>query len=50
MDPGNKYVHVYTLNEEGKYGEEPEVYLAGDSIECSVLKGLSIGLDSVFRE
>lgn len=49
VDPGNKFVHVYTLDEKGKYGEEPEVYLVGHSINCTVLKGLMIQLDSVFH-
>ena len=49
VDPGNKYVHVYTLDEKGKYGEEPVVYLEQDSIACTVLEGLTIHMEPVFR-
>ncbi len=48
VDPGNKYIHVYLLDEEGKYPEEPEVFVPGDSIQCTVLDGFDIALDQVF--
>ncbi len=48
VDPGNKYIHVYLLDEEGKYPEEPEVFVPGDSIQCTVLEGFDISLDQVF--
>ena len=49
VDPGNRYIHVYVLDEKGKYPEEPEVYLGGDSISCTVLEGLVIELDRLFN-
>ena len=50
VDPGNKYAHVYTLDEKGKYGEEPQVYLEDETINCTVLEGLTVELGLVFRE
>ena len=50
VDPGNRYIHAYVRDEKGKYPEEPEVYLVGDSISCTVLEGLVIELDRVFAE
>ena len=47
-DPGNSFVHVYTLDEEGNYSEEPEIFLKEDSISCLVLKGLMIDLKKIF--
>ena len=49
-DPGNKYIHVYLLDEKGKYPEEPQVFVPGDSISCSVLEGLVIELSHVFAD
>ena len=50
VDPGNKFIHVYLLNEKGKYPEDPEVYLDGAAISCSTLEGLKINLSAVFSE
>ncbi len=50
VDPGNKYIQVYLLDEKGKYPEEPQVSVSGDSISCSVLAGLVIQLDRVFAD
>jgi Uma2 family endonuclease len=48
VDPGNKYVHVYLLDENGGYPEYPQVYLRDTVIDCTVLEGLSIDLARVF--
>ena len=50
VDPGNKYVHVYFLDENGKYSEDPLVYLMDAQIECNVVQGLTIDLQEVFAE
>ncbi len=50
VDPGNRYVHVYILDEDGRYPEEPEVYLKNAVVPCTVLEGLSIDLPRVFTE
>ncbi|RKX77972.1 MAG: Uma2 family endonuclease [Spirochaetes bacterium] len=48
VDPGNKYVHVYLLDERGSYPEDPKIYLRDAVIECTVLEGLQIDLKRVF--
>jgi len=48
-DPGNRCIHEYVLGGKNKYPEEPEIFLPRDSITCTVLEGLVIDLDSVFR-
>jgi len=48
VDPAAKYVHVYVLNEKGKYPEDPVVFLRDGVIECTVLDGLIIDLQRVF--
>ena len=50
VDPGNRYIHVYLLNEDGRYPEDPEVYLKDAVVPCTVLEGLSIDLPRVFAE
>jgi len=50
VDPGNRYVHVYALDDKGRYGEEPQVYLEDATISCTVIEGLAIDLNPVFRE
>ena len=50
VDPGNKYVHVYLLDERGSYPEDPKIYLRDAVIECTVLEGLQIDLKRVFAE
>jgi Uma2 family endonuclease len=49
-DPGNTYVHVYRLDEQGKYPEYPQVYLQGSVVTCHVIEGLSIDLRRVFSQ
>jgi Uma2 family endonuclease len=49
VDPGDKYVQVYLLNENRRYGEA-SIYLKNAAVPCRVLAGLSIGLASVFND
>ena len=49
-DPGNKYVHVYLLDEKGKYPECPQVYLQDSVVTCHVIEGLSLDLRRVFSK
>jgi len=48
VDPGNMYVHVYLLNEEGKYPEDPNIIVSGEQIESTVLKGFLLEMDDLF--
>lgn len=48
VDPGNRYIHVYLLDENGKYPFVPELYLAEDTVESTTLKGLRVVLDRLF--
>lgn len=50
LDPGNRCVHVYVLDEEGRYPETPEICLANGTIACTVLEGLTVDLERVFRD
>ena len=50
VDPGNAFVHVYSLAEDGKYPEEPAIYLKEDRIPCVVLSGLTVDLKLVFND
>ncbi len=50
VDPGNRYVHVYILDDNGRYPEDPEVYLKDAVVPCTVLEGLSLDLSRVFAE
>ena len=50
VDPGNKYVHVYVLAGDGKYPEEPRVYLPEDKIESAVLPGLVVDVGRILSE
>lgn len=50
VDPGNRYVHVYILDDNGRYPEDPEVYLHDAAVPCTVIEGLSIDLARVFAE
>ena len=49
VDPGNRYIHVYTLNEGRKYADEPRIYLPEDTVESAVLRGLAIDLNRIFE-
>jgi Uma2 family endonuclease len=50
VDPGNKYVHAYVLAGDGKYPEEPRVYLPEDQIESAVLTGLVVDVGRILSE
>ncbi len=50
VDPGNRYVHVYLLDDKGNFPEYPAVYLRDAVVECTVVEGLSIDLKRVFSE
>lgn len=50
VDPGNRYVHVYVLDDNGNYPEDPKVYLHDAAVPCTVIEGLSIDLTRVFAE
>lgn len=50
IDPGNRYVHVYVLDYNGNYPEDPKVYLHDAAVPCTVIEGLSIDLTRVFAE
>lgn len=50
VDPGNRYVHVYVLDYNGNYPEDPTVYLHDAAVPCTVIEGLSIDLTRVFAE
>ena len=46
--PEYKLIHVYLLNEEGKYGK-PVFYEANENIKSTVLKGLRIPTNDIFK-
>ncbi|MEE8440560.1 MAG: Uma2 family endonuclease [Spirochaetia bacterium] len=48
VDPGNKFVHVYLLNDNKEYPETPEIYLGNAVVPCAVLEDLKIDLSRVF--
>lgn len=50
IDPGNRYVHVYVLDYNRNYPEDPKVYLHDAAVPCTVIEGLSIDLTRVFAE
>ena len=50
VDPAAHYVHVYGLDEKGKYPEYPAIFLQDGVVPCTVLKGLSVDLKRVFGE
>jgi Uma2 family endonuclease len=46
VNPESKNVFVYTLNEDGQYGE-PQKYTFNERICCNVFKGLEFKLDEI---
>lgn len=50
VDPGNRYLHVYVLDGDVKYPEEPRVYLPGDQVESAALTGLVVEVEQIFPE
>ena len=49
VDPGNKTVQVFTLDENGLY-DAAEVYIESAAVPVSLWEGFSIALSEVFRE
>ena len=47
IDPGNQYVHVYRLGEDGRY-PDPVVYVDKALVPSGVLPGLVIDLGDLF--
>ena len=41
---------VYVLDKNGRYPEDPTVYMREDTAPCTVIEGLSIDLAKVFAE
>ena len=50
VDPGNRYVHTYVLNDGGRYPELPTVCVPGDTVESAVLEGLLVDVGRLFEE
>ena len=48
VDPGNRYVQVYRLSENGKYPKAPEVFEREGLVASSVVSGLEIDIGKVF--
>ena len=48
VDPGNQYVHVYILDDEGRYPADPRVVVPDEVIRCAVLDGLDIETKELF--
>ena len=48
VDPGNRCVHVYLLDENEKFPEEPGIFMSGDQIICAVVEGLVVQPDQLF--
>jgi Uma2 family endonuclease len=46
--PEYKQIYVYLLNADEEYGK-PAIYEAGDMLPCTVLKGLKVKLDDIFK-
>ncbi len=49
VDPGNRYIHIYVLGENGRYPEEPCILEETGTAESAVLQGFDIDLDELFR-
>ncbi len=47
VDPGNRYIHVYRLGADGRYGD-PLVLVGEASAESNVCAGLAIPLTEIF--
>ena len=47
--PSEKMVHVFLLNEQGRYGD-PTIYVNGEQVPVTTLPGLVIDLASVFAD
>ncbi len=49
VDPGNRYIHIYVLGENGRYPEEPCILEGTGTAESAVLQGFGIDLEELFR-
>ncbi|ACM59188.1 Uma2 family endonuclease [Caldicellulosiruptor bescii] len=47
VEPENKIISVFTLQENGRYGR-PDVYTVGNKIKVSIFEDLIINLDEIF--
>lgn len=50
VDPGSRTVQVFILDDSGKYPENPKICTEEDTIECTVIQGLTVDLRRVFAE
>jgi Uma2 family endonuclease len=55
VDPGNRYIMVYLIDDAGAYPEEPELYAVRvrperPLVESMVLSGFSIDVNQLFSE
>ena len=55
MDPGNRFIHAYSIQENGRYPDEPALYLLGGSLEqeklrSAVIEGFTLDLAAIFLE
>jgi Uma2 family endonuclease len=50
VDPAAKYIHIYSMDNKGKYPEDPKILFPGDTAACTVLEGLQIDVTEVFAE
>lgn len=48
IDPGNKYIHIYLLNEDKKYPEDPIILDRTGIAQSSVLTGLTVDVEELF--
>jgi Uma2 family endonuclease len=47
VDPGNRFVHVFRLGQDGRYGK-PDIVTEGKSITSSVLAGFTLPASELF--
>ena len=55
MDPGKRFIHAYSIQGNGRYPEEPALYLLGrsseqDKLRSVVLEGFTLDLAAIFLE
>ncbi len=48
VDPGNRYVHVFVLDDAARYPETPTIFFETDTISCTAIPGLDLSLREVF--
>jgi len=49
IDPGNRFVHVYLLGEDGTYPTVPKIYEQEDVLESEVLSGFALNCGELFN-